>query len=89
MTAYNRCVCQVCGSHFATVLEKDDDLQSEPCPKCGAKQLKLAAEAPAAAVRTGPVLKIKKASPLAGRLFFRKGGGIAQFLHRPLMIYQQ
>lgn len=38
---YNRCICETCGSHFATVLDKDDDLQNEPCPKCGQKQLKL------------------------------------------------
>jgi DNA-directed RNA polymerase subunit RPC12/RpoP len=41
MTAYNRCVCQKCGSHFATILDNDTALQNEPCPKCGEKQLKL------------------------------------------------
>ena len=42
MTGYNRCICQKCGSHFATVLEKDAELEKEQCPKCGEKQLKLA-----------------------------------------------
>ncbi len=39
--SYNRCVCQKCGSQFATVLSDDVELQKEACPKCGEKQLKL------------------------------------------------
>jgi Zn finger protein HypA/HybF involved in hydrogenase expression len=39
---YNRCTCQKCGSEFATVLKNDLELQNEPCPKCGEKQLKMA-----------------------------------------------
>jgi len=41
MMDYNRCVCQECGSHFATILDNDTDLLNEPCPKCGEKMLKL------------------------------------------------
>ncbi len=41
MMSYNRCVCEKCGSHFATVLNDDIELQNEPCPKCGEKKLKL------------------------------------------------
>jgi DNA-directed RNA polymerase subunit RPC12/RpoP len=40
-TVYNRCVCQKCGSHFATILDNDTALENESCPKCGEKQLKL------------------------------------------------
>lgn len=39
--SYNRCICQKCGSQFATVLADDVELQKEACPKCGEKQLKL------------------------------------------------
>jgi predicted nucleic acid-binding Zn-ribbon protein len=38
---YNKCICQKCGSQYATVLKSDLELQNEPCPKCGEKQLKL------------------------------------------------
>jgi DNA-directed RNA polymerase subunit RPC12/RpoP len=38
---YNRCICQKCGSQFATVLDDEVELQKEACPKCGEKQLKL------------------------------------------------
>ncbi|MEJ2695446.1 MAG: hypothetical protein P8013_02245 [Candidatus Sulfobium sp.] len=38
---YNRCKCEKCGSEFATVLKNDLELQNEPCPKCGEKQLKI------------------------------------------------
>jgi predicted RNA-binding Zn-ribbon protein involved in translation (DUF1610 family) len=41
MMDYNRCVCQECGSHFATILDTDEALQSEPCPKCGKTMLRL------------------------------------------------
>ncbi|MBI5639451.1 MAG: hypothetical protein HZA17_03400 [Nitrospirae bacterium] len=39
--SYNRCVCQKCGSHFATMIDKETELQNEVCPKCGEKQLKI------------------------------------------------
>ena len=39
--SYNKCVCQKCGSNYATVAKTDHDIQNEPCPKCGEKQLKL------------------------------------------------
>jgi DNA-directed RNA polymerase subunit RPC12/RpoP len=39
--SYNRCICQKCGSQFATVLDDDIELQKERCPKCGENQLKL------------------------------------------------
>ena len=39
--SYNRCVCQKCGSHYATMIQDDIDLQNEPCPKCGENQLQL------------------------------------------------
>ena len=41
MMSYNRCICQKCGSQFATVLDDDLELQKETCPKCGERQLKL------------------------------------------------
>jgi len=41
MTSYNRCICQKCGSHFATVLDNDLELEKEPCPKCGESNLKI------------------------------------------------
>lgn len=41
MMSYNRCICQKCGSQFATALDDDIELQKEACPKCGEKQLKL------------------------------------------------
>lgn len=40
-TTYNKCSCTKCGSQYATHLQKDEELQNEPCPKCGEKQLKL------------------------------------------------
>ena len=39
--SYSKCVCQKCGSNYATVAKTDLDIQNEPCPKCGEKQLKL------------------------------------------------
>jgi Zn finger protein HypA/HybF involved in hydrogenase expression len=39
--SYSKCVCQKCGSNYATVAKTDHDIQNEPCPKCGEKQLKL------------------------------------------------
>jgi predicted nucleic acid-binding Zn-ribbon protein len=39
--SYNRCICQKCGSQFATMLSRDEELLKEACPKCGEKQLKL------------------------------------------------
>lgn len=39
--AYNKCVCQKCGSNYATAAKTDLDIQDEPCPKCGEKQLKI------------------------------------------------
>jgi predicted nucleic acid-binding Zn-ribbon protein len=38
---YNRCLCQKCGSHFATVINADEELQKESCPSCGEKKLKI------------------------------------------------
>jgi len=39
--SYNRCVCQKCGSNYATAAKTDLDIKDEPCPKCGEKQLKI------------------------------------------------
>ncbi len=39
---YNKCICQKCGSQYATVLNRETELAKEACPKCGEKQLKLA-----------------------------------------------
>ncbi|MBI5205597.1 MAG: hypothetical protein HZA11_11840 [Nitrospirae bacterium] len=39
--SYNRCICQGCGSNFATVISSDTDLQKEKCPSCGEKRLKI------------------------------------------------
>ncbi len=39
--SYNKCECVKCGSQYATHLQSEEDLQKEPCPKCGEKQLKL------------------------------------------------
>jgi PHP family Zn ribbon phosphoesterase len=39
--SYNRCICQKCGSQFATMINSDAELLKEKCPKCGEKQLKL------------------------------------------------
>jgi len=39
--SYSKCVCQKCGSNYATVAKTDLDIQNEPCPKCGEKQLKI------------------------------------------------
>ena len=38
---YNRCLCQKCGSQFATVISTDEELQKESCPGCGEKKLKI------------------------------------------------
>jgi Zn finger protein HypA/HybF involved in hydrogenase expression len=40
--SYNKCICQKCGSQYATIIKNDIEIQNEPCPKCGEKQLKLA-----------------------------------------------
>ena len=39
---YNRCSCQKCGSHYATVINTDEELLKESCPACGEKKLKIA-----------------------------------------------
>jgi NAD-dependent SIR2 family protein deacetylase len=39
--SYNKCLCQKCGNQYATVIDKDEDLEKEPCPNCGEKQLRL------------------------------------------------
>jgi Zn finger protein HypA/HybF involved in hydrogenase expression len=39
--SYNKCTCQKCGKQYATVINSDIELQKEPCPNCGEKQLKL------------------------------------------------
>jgi predicted nucleic acid-binding Zn-ribbon protein len=38
---YNKCACQKCGNHYATVIAADEELAKESCPNCGAKELKL------------------------------------------------
>jgi NAD-dependent SIR2 family protein deacetylase len=38
---YNRCSCQKCGSHYATIINSDEELQKEACPSCNEKKLKL------------------------------------------------
>jgi len=42
--SYSRCICQNCGSNFATVIKSDADLKNEKCPSCGEKQLKISGE---------------------------------------------
>lgn len=39
--SYNKCICQKCGSQYATVMSTDEELIKEPCPKCGERQLKM------------------------------------------------
>jgi len=39
---YNRCLCEKCGSHYATIINSDEELQKEACPSCSEKKLKLA-----------------------------------------------
>lgn len=39
--SYNRCICQKCGSNFATMIDNNLELEKEACPKCGEKQLKI------------------------------------------------
>jgi hypothetical protein len=39
--SYNKCICQKCGNQYATVIDKDEELQNEACPNCGEKELKL------------------------------------------------
>ena len=41
--SYNRGTCQKCGKEYATVIDKDEDLQKEACPNCGERQLKIIA----------------------------------------------
>ncbi|MDA8082433.1 MAG: hypothetical protein M0024_02100 [Nitrospiraceae bacterium] len=41
MSTYSKCICQKCGSNYATVARTDQDIQNEPCPKCGEKKLKI------------------------------------------------
>ena len=38
---YNRCSCEKCGNHYATIINTDEELQKEACPSCGEKKLKL------------------------------------------------
>jgi len=38
---YNRCSCGKCGSHYATIINSDEELQKESCPSCNEKKLKL------------------------------------------------
>ncbi|MEW6109878.1 MAG: hypothetical protein AB1632_12035 [Nitrospirota bacterium] len=39
--SYNRCICEKCGSQYATMIDNDIEIQKESCPNCGEKQLKL------------------------------------------------
>lgn len=39
--SYNRCICQKCGSNFATMINNDAELQKEKCPGCGERKLKI------------------------------------------------
>jgi hypothetical protein len=38
---YNRCECLKCGSHYATIISSEEELQKETCPGCGEKKLKI------------------------------------------------
>jgi DNA-directed RNA polymerase subunit RPC12/RpoP len=38
---YNRCSCEKCGNHYATIINSDVELQKEACPNCSEKKLKL------------------------------------------------
>ncbi len=40
--SYNKCVCEKCGSQYATVICNEAELQQQACPKCGENKLKLA-----------------------------------------------
>jgi len=39
--SYNRCICQKCGSNYATMINSDAELQKEKCPSCGERKLKI------------------------------------------------
>ncbi len=39
--SYYRCICQKCGSNYASMIDNDIELQKESCPGCGEKQLKI------------------------------------------------
>ncbi|HXX82161.1 MAG TPA: hypothetical protein VEI46_11470 [Thermodesulfovibrionales bacterium] len=38
--SYSKCICRKCGTQYATMLNNDAELQNEPCPKCGEKELR-------------------------------------------------
>ncbi len=42
--SYSKCVCQKCGSQYATMIGNELELLKESCPKCGEKQLKFAGQ---------------------------------------------
>ena len=37
--SYNKCVCEKCGSCFATGINNNAELQKEKCPNCGERKL--------------------------------------------------
>jgi Zn finger protein HypA/HybF involved in hydrogenase expression len=39
--SYNKCICKKCESQYATMIDNEQELQNEPCPKCGEKKLKI------------------------------------------------
>ncbi len=39
---YNRCSCDNCENHYATIINSDEELKKETCPNCGEKKMKLA-----------------------------------------------
>jgi Zn finger protein HypA/HybF involved in hydrogenase expression len=38
---YNKCICQKCESHFATMINDYSEIAKEACPKCGERKLKI------------------------------------------------
>lgn len=39
--SYNRCICQKCGSVFASMIDSEEDIKKEACPNCGEKKLSI------------------------------------------------
>jgi predicted nucleic acid-binding Zn-ribbon protein len=39
--SYNKCICQKCGSVFASMIDSEEDIKKEACPNCGEKKLSI------------------------------------------------
>lgn len=39
--SYNKCICLKCKSQYATVIQDNEDIMNDSCPRCGEKQLKI------------------------------------------------